>query len=86
MKTNLLIFQKSGIYVDKTLLSIYVHKILSRYLKKTEFCYSEGRERPFSRCSMGFMHFPNFQVLADLSRSKSVLGTFSRFFFLRKLT
>ena len=41
----------------------------------TEFWYFECRKQPFSRC-FGFLHFADCQILSDLGRSKSVLGSF----------
>ena len=36
-------------------------------------------KRPLLPYSRGFRHFPDFQILSDLGRSKSVLGSFSVF-------
>ena len=58
---------------------MYMHtKFQVDIFKMTEFWYFEGRKRPFSRCSLGFLHFSDFEISCGSVRSKSVLLSFFR--------
>ena len=77
-KENFQIFKNRNIW-ERTFLREYVYKISSRYLEKmTEFWYFVGNCH-FSRCSLGFRYFPDFQTLSYLGRSKNVQGLFFAF-------
>ena len=68
-------FQKIGTYVKEPCQLYMCAKFQVDILKMPDFWRFVGRNGHVSPYSRRFLHFSDFQILSDLGRSKSVLGS-----------